>query len=125
MALDVELMLKQMHSSVGLAREVLPVVLQETPGTIKQLAEAVGKSDSDAVQKLAHLLKGRAASIAAVTMSEHCAALDLSARAGQLEKFAFLFNTICEDYLALEAEIKAWLAAHELVTSAKRPGLND
>lgn len=125
MALDVELMLKQMRSSVGLAREVLPVVLQETPGTIKQLAEAVAKSDSDAVQKLAHLLKGRAASIAAVTMSEHCAALDLSARAGQLEKFAFLFNTICEDYLALEAEIKAWLAAHELVTSAKRPGLND
>jgi len=51
---------------------------------VAQLAEAAGKGDAAALRRHAHTLKSNAASFGASELSEQCAALETSARAGDV-----------------------------------------
>jgi CheY-like chemotaxis protein len=51
---------------------------------IAKLAEAAGAGDAEALRRHAHTLKSNAASFGATELSQHCAALEAQARAGDL-----------------------------------------
>ena len=89
--------------------EVIDIFLDSTPTIIEDLREASFRGDADAVQRLAHKLKGSSSNLGARSMAELCAALedfanrgkpgDSKELLGQLEKeFTVVKNTLQKEW---------------------------
>ncbi|NLI75253.1 MAG: Hpt domain-containing protein [Candidatus Riflebacteria bacterium] len=79
---DQEGVLARLDGDAALGREILAVFLQDTPGRLAALEEAVGRGRPDDVRILAHALKGAAANVGALAFSRAAQAVEKAARAG-------------------------------------------
>ena len=111
-AVELETLSKQLRGNARIMAEILSLLINQTPALIEQIAEAIAQSDQALVQKRAHLLKGRAATVIAVTLSGLCAELDNAARQGQRERFEPLLEKIQAEYRAVAAKATDWLEAN-------------
>jgi HPt (histidine-containing phosphotransfer) domain-containing protein len=66
--------------------EVIGVFAAEAPGQIRNVNEALASRDAAATQRAAHQLKGSALGVGARELAALGAAVELAARAGDLER---------------------------------------
>lgn len=111
-AIELETLSKQLRGNARIMAEILSLLINQTPALIEQIAEAIAQSDQVLVQKRAHLLKGRAATVFAVTLSGLCAELDNAARQGRRECFEPLLEKIQAECRAVAAKVTDWLEAN-------------
>ncbi|NOY81894.1 MAG: response regulator [Kiritimatiellaeota bacterium] len=104
--LDREALLERIGGDADLADELVSVLLEDVPGQIQALAEAVERGDRAVAERIAHTIKGAAANLSATPLSEAGAALEAAARAGR-DDLAPLFETIKAEFERLRAELAA------------------
>jgi len=68
-----------------LLSEVIGVFLAEGPGQVRSVDEALASRDAAAIQRAAHQLKGSALGVGARQLAAVAAAVELSARAGEVD----------------------------------------
>ena len=66
-----------------MTREVLALFTRETPQRIDDIREALAASDSAALSRTAHAVKGAASNVGAQALSDACGALEQACRQGQ------------------------------------------
>ena len=69
-----------------LLSEVIGVFLAEGPGQVRSVNEALASRDAAAIQRAAHRLKGSALGLGARRLAALVAAVELAARAGDVER---------------------------------------
>lgn len=69
-----------------LLREVIGVFLAEGPVQVRSVNEALASRDAAAIQRAAHRLKGSALGVGAGQLAALVAAVELAARAGDVER---------------------------------------
>ena len=74
--------LRQMAGGTDIFGEVVALFLQEIPGRLAGLAEAVRREDAGALQFAAHRLKGGAATLGANRLARLCERLEQQGRGG-------------------------------------------
>jgi CheY-like chemotaxis protein len=93
-----------------LLAELVAIFQTELTKSLEALRHALEDRDAAAVARVAHTLKGTAATFGATSMREQAAMIDQSARTGQIEQAAQMFETFrseCESvrtYLASAIE---------------------
>ncbi len=96
----------------GALPRLVEIFSTQTPERVDELRHAIGAGDTEVVLRLAHTMKGGAASLGATKLAEACKALEEVAREGELGEAADnsvdaieeAFEAACE---ALEREVAA------------------
>ncbi len=104
---DQEGVLARLDGDAALGREILAVFLQDTPGRLAALEEAVHGGRSDEVRVLAHALKGAAANVGALAVSQAAQAVEKAARAGLTRDLPGLVTRLAGEL----ARLVRWAAA--------------
>ena len=65
-------------------KELLRMFVDDTEESLNQLAAAISAEQPDAVQEIAHYIKGASANVGAVGMSKTAAQIEMSAKASNL-----------------------------------------
>ncbi len=76
----------QEEGTPSIVSELVGIYLDELDARLSTLKDAAERSDSEAIRKAAHLLKGSSSSIGAVGISEACDSLEVSATEGDLSR---------------------------------------
>jgi len=84
--LDVQGALQELHLDFGTFKNLLEKFMDTTKGIMSQMYEAVGNSDWDSMQKLAHNLKGSAANIRANQISEAAVSVENAAKRAESDQ---------------------------------------
>ncbi len=66
-------------------RELLEMLVDDVPGRITSIRQAVAQQDADTVRAEAHTLKGAAANLAAARLAELALAVEQCGRSGELD----------------------------------------
>ena len=64
--------------------EITEIFLQETPGRLANLRQAIEKADAKTIEMIAHRLKGSSATLGAKQMAKLCGELEKQGRTGSL-----------------------------------------
>jgi PAS domain S-box-containing protein len=81
-------------SNEALIQKLVTVFLEQYPGKIDHLGQAVRTGEAEAVRSQAHALKGAAASMSAVPLSQAANDLECAGRGGNASAFAALFQEL-------------------------------
>ena len=91
--------------------EVIQQFLQDGPGQLAAIQQAVAGASADALMKAAHSFKGSCWNMGALLLGELCLTLEQKGRAGETENLEDLLNALDSEYsrvrIALEAELAA------------------
>ena len=93
-----------------LAREIVVSVMADMPAKLGDLEEAVASADWAAASRTAHTMKGLAAQIGGMPLSERLRAAEHTLRAGGAIDQATL-DAIRRSYGTLERRLGTWLSA--------------
>jgi len=85
-----------------LIKDIIEGFLEEVPGQIAALSEALEKKDADLIRRQAHTLKGASASIGASAMQETAYQVELAAKAETLDKAYGLIHELHGQLKALK-----------------------
>ncbi len=85
--------------------------LGDSPARISALETALGAGDMQQIAQIAHAMVGSASAVGALALSEQCKALELAARAGQIEKIAAANAALREQYALIDARLQSMLAS--------------
>ena len=89
---------------------LLTTFLQDAPTRFAALEHAVQSGDAKAIETAAHAFKSGAGTIHATVLAAALANAEKSARGGNLNTIAGLFEEIREEHLAVMLELEATLA---------------
>ncbi len=91
--------------------EVIQQFLQDGPGHVAAIQQAVVDANADALMKAAHSFKGSCRNMGALPLGKLCFALEQKGRAGETENLDDLLTALDSEYsrvrIALEAELVA------------------
>jgi HPt (histidine-containing phosphotransfer) domain-containing protein len=104
---DPEKLMNDLQSDGALLTEILGVFVRDASGQIDAMADAVKDGVAADVRSHAHTLKGSAANVGAMALSEAAARLESLARSGDLGKAATLFGILEHEYGKLVARLKS------------------
>jgi len=76
---------ERLMNDQDLVKDIIEGFLEEVPGQIAALSEALEKKDADLIRRLAHTLKGASANIGASALQETAYQVELAAKAGTLD----------------------------------------
>lgn len=96
----------QVMSRIGdeeLIGEVMPVCVADNKERLEALAAAVGSADASEVKMCAHAIKGSAANVGAVRLSDAALGLERIASANDLSKAGKLLKEIKNEFERFEA----------------------
>lgn len=82
--------------------EIMPVCVDDNRQRLEMLAEAVGKNDGESIKSCAHSIKGSAANLGAMRLSEPACRLEQLASEGDLSKARELLEEIRTEFDKLE-----------------------
>lgn len=99
---DQEGVLARLDGDAALGCEILAVFLQDTPGRLAALSEAVGRGCPDEVRTLAHAVKGAAANVGALAFSRAAQAVENAAREGRTPDLPGLLTRLAGELARLE-----------------------
>ena len=109
--LDLEGLLQRLNGDELLARRIMSVFLQGVPAQLKSLDAAGAGGDAELVQQIAHTLKGAAASIGAVRLSELAFEVELAGQQADLDRALELGVRLVAEYKELEPLLRAQIGA--------------
>lgn len=94
---------------IELMNEIVAAFLEDTPSIIEQLQTALDNHEVDQAQKAAHKLKGSAANLGAMKLSELASQIDQASKQNNLETCQGLYQPLCDSF----HELKKWLDKRE------------
>lgn len=106
MVLDVKDFLERVEGDTDLARELAELFLSDASGKMSQLKDLIAKGDADAVEKLAHSLKGASANLSANQVRELSWRLERAGAAGTLNDAGETFDQLEAALEALEGMLR-------------------
>jgi PAS domain S-box-containing protein len=92
-----------------LLRELVAIFLQELPGLMGQLGDAVNAGDSDAIKKVAHQIKGSVLFLSTYQPFNAALAMEKMGAQGQLEETRSAFGAMQQSFGELTDELNAFL----------------
>ena len=85
--------------------------LDDGPGHVANIQNAVEHGDSDMLMKAAHTFKGSCRNMGALPLSDLCATLEQAGRTGNTENLKEVLATVEDEYAQVKAALEATLAA--------------
>jgi len=82
---DEEALLNRLMGDRELAREIVTCFLEETPRQLAALSARLGTGDLPAAERLAHSIKGAAATVSGDALSKVAQEMEMGGRAGNLQ----------------------------------------
>jgi hypothetical protein len=113
--LDREAILERLGGNAGLLGELAAILLEECPGWLLQMDDALRRGDAAALQFTAHLLRGSVSALGPCEAYQAAGVLEARARAGDLRAAA-------EAYAALAAAFARLGPALAALARPARPG---
>ena len=95
-------MLNRLMHDENLARRVIEVFLDDTPGQIDKLQRYLDAADIPGAERQAHLLKGSAANVGGEALSALAFEMERAGKAGDLAFIAARMNNLDRQFLALK-----------------------
>jgi len=92
-------------------RDLVQSFLDDGPGLVSRLAEAVAANDADALRRAAHTLKGSASDFGAVALAALCREIEALGRAGEVAPAAPKVEAAIREYGNAEKGLKGLLTA--------------
>ena len=92
-------------------QEVLTLFLQDAPGRITAIADAIDRGDPAALQRAAHAFKGAAGNIGATALQNQCNQLEVLGKAGTLDGAASWLLAVREEFAGVKTEAEQILRA--------------
>jgi HPt (histidine-containing phosphotransfer) domain-containing protein len=89
--------------------ELIETFLEDTPGLIQELNDAVENQNIPEVHRLAHSLKSNGADYGADRFADLCKELEMAARSGSLNGASGLAAQITSEYALVEGALKSIL----------------
>jgi HPt (histidine-containing phosphotransfer) domain-containing protein len=86
--------------------ELIDAYLADAPVQIEALQAAIAADDAEAAVRPAHTLKSSSASLAALSLAEHCRQLERSSTAGSLDGAAETLGTITAQFERVAAALE-------------------
>jgi two-component system sensor histidine kinase/response regulator len=97
----------------GALPKLVEIFATQTPERVEELRRAVDARDTDVIGRLAHTMKGGAASIGAAKLAEACRQLEVLGKDEELEGAEELLDTIQDEFEAALAALEREVAALE------------
>jgi len=89
-----------------IAREIVPLCVEDSRQRLDVLAEAIGRRDAEAVKSCAHAIKGSAANAGLTELAEMASSLEQAAAKGELCDAPRLLEQITAELDSLRAFIE-------------------
>ncbi len=102
---DLQALLSRTMGDRTFAKKVVEIFLQSTPETLEALETAIEDSDAKAIARWAHTLKGSAANIGGMLLSELAKLINQSADAGKLNHLPKQFTKLKKEFEALKERL--------------------
>lgn len=102
---DKRVTLEFLDGRTRLLHRLVQVFLRTAPGTVEELAHAVGRGDTDEVLRLSHGLKNSAGMLCLEPLEQACLALERAARARDSGRFMVLYKELQPVFAGTEAEL--------------------
>lgn len=103
--LDLEGTLNNLGGDPELLQEILDYFVELVPGQLDDLEAVLRAGDVSAVDLQAHAMKGGAANVGAIRVSEVARELELLAKGGGLDGAVDLFQRLRDEFEALRAVV--------------------
>lgn len=108
MNIDYSMILRQCGGDKRLVKEVIAILVKETPGYLEGIDRALEQNDFAAIAEIAHTLKGSLANFGAVEVSETTIALETAAKSANKKKVIsetkLLRDNLAELFILLQNE---------------------
>ncbi len=95
--------------------EVIQQFLQDGPGHVAAIQQAVADANADALMKAAHSFKGCCRNMGALPLGELCFALEQKGRAEETENLDDLLTALDNEYSQVRIAFEAELAGFPVV----------
>jgi hypothetical protein len=106
-ALDREVALKRLGGNVALLGELAGILLEECPGWLVRMDDALRRQDAKALEYTAHVLRGSVCALAPCEASRAAGVVEARARAGDLGGAAEAYPALTAAVRRLEAALAA------------------
>jgi two-component system sensor histidine kinase/response regulator len=112
-ALDMDRILESLGGDRELLRDVLGILLEELPRHMAGLREAIATGDAEAVEQVAHHIKGELGYLSLSEVSQNASDLEASGREANIALSASLYGRLEAGVLELLSQCAEWLAASQ------------
>jgi HPt (histidine-containing phosphotransfer) domain-containing protein len=109
-ALDMANVLESLGGDRELLRDVLGLLLQELPRHMESLRQAIASGNAEAIERLAHHIKGELGYLSLPEVSRSASNLEASGREANIALSASLYGRLEADVLELLPQCTEWLA---------------
>lgn len=109
---DVEDLLERLMGNTDLAGQVLATFLSTMPGDLAALAQAVSRSDAKSTRLAAHSIKGAAANVGGMRLTELARRMEALGRAADIEGARHLLPELVSGCEQFRLESKKYLDRH-------------
>jgi two-component system, sensor histidine kinase and response regulator len=109
-ALDMGSVLESLGGDQELLREVLGILLEELPRHMASLRQAIASGNADAIEKLAHSIKGELGYLSLSEISRDASDLEASGRDANTALAASLYGRLEAGVLEVLPQCAEWIA---------------
>ena len=109
-ALDMANVLESLGGDRELLRDVLGLLLQELPRHMESLCQAIASGNAEAIEQLAHHIKGELSYLSLPEVSRNASNLEASGREANIALSASLYGRLEAGVLELLPQCTEWLA---------------
>jgi HPt (histidine-containing phosphotransfer) domain-containing protein len=102
---DLSALLSRTMGDRDFTKKVVEVFFESTPESMEALRKAIETSDAKAIARWAHTLKGSAANIGGMRLSEIAREINQAAEAGNLDALSEQFSRLEAEFEALQEEV--------------------
>jgi HPt (histidine-containing phosphotransfer) domain-containing protein len=112
--IDMTELLERVDQDQELVQEIFELYLQEAPGLMQRVAEAVAAQNADALAKTAHAYKGVCLNLSAHGVQQLAYELEQMGREQRLDGIDEAFQAFQVQISAMNQEVANWLATQSL-----------
>ena len=119
---DRTVLLHSLGGNEKVCREIIGMFLEDLPGQIESMEDAVKKGDPVLVQRLAHTIKGASASVGAVALQKAALEMEKAGKSGDMGKAAGMLDAVKETSEILKKILKKINFEHRM---GKNEGMDE
>ncbi|WMW25620.1 PAS domain S-box protein [Methanolobus sediminis] len=105
---DYKLFMENIMDDIVVARGIIEIFNRNAPRQIEELKEAIDKKEMTDIVNNAHSLKGAAASVGGMALSDISAKIEMQAKSGQINQIIEMLPDLDNNYELLIQELEKW-----------------
>ena len=109
-SLNMDNVLESLGGDRDLLRDVLGILLDELPRHMASLRQAIASGNAEAIEHLAHAIKGEVGYLSLSEVSQNASELEASGREANIALSASLYGSLEAGVLELLPQFTEWLA---------------